>query len=70
MSFEAQNKKVSESTSKKQNSGAQTIIERTREEYKRLAGIPASNLEVVRHPYATTPELTGINTAYYLPFFR
>jgi hypothetical protein len=41
--------------------GAQTIIERTSEEYKRLARIPSFNLDVMRHPYALIPELTGVN---------
>ena len=50
--------------------GAQAIIRRTSAEYKRLARIPSSDLEIMRHPYALIPELTGVNKnkAYYYRF--
>jgi hypothetical protein len=50
--------------------GAQAIIERTTAEYKRLARIPSSGLEIMRHPYATIPDLASVNKnkAYYYRF--
>jgi hypothetical protein len=50
--------------------GAQAIIGRTSAEYKRLARIPSSDLEILRHPYALIPELAGVNKnkAYYYRF--
>jgi len=50
--------------------GAQAIIERTTAEYKRLARIPSSDLEIMRHPYATIPDLASVNKnkAYYYRF--
>ena len=50
--------------------GAQAIIGRTSAEYKRLARIPSSDLEIMRHPYAIIPDLAGVNKnkAYYYRF--
>jgi hypothetical protein len=50
--------------------GAQAIIGRKSAEYKRLARIPSIDLEIMRHPYALIPELTGVNKskAYYYRF--
>jgi hypothetical protein len=49
---------------------AQEIIGRTSAEYKTLARIPSSDLDIMRHPDALIPELTGVNKnkAYYYRF--
>jgi hypothetical protein len=39
--------------------GTQMIISRTSNEYKRLAGIPDSNLEIMNHPSSIIPDLIG-----------
>jgi hypothetical protein len=39
--------------------GAQMINSRTSTEYKRLAGIPDSNLEIMNHPSSIIPDLLG-----------
>jgi hypothetical protein len=44
------------------------IIRRTSTEYKRLAGIPDSNLEIMNHPSSIIPDLLGSdhNNYYHL----
>jgi hypothetical protein len=39
--------------------GAQMVNRRTSAEYKRLAGIPHSNLEIMSHPASLIPDLLG-----------
>jgi len=45
--------------------GAQMVNRRTSAEYKRLAGIPHSNLEIMSHPASLIPDLLGLDRNNY-----
>jgi hypothetical protein len=49
--------------------GAQMVNRRTSAEYKRLAGIPNSNLEIMSHPSSIIPDLLGSDRNNYYHLF-